>query len=185
MPIFDSTQRSIGLQLGAAQPNSTRGFRQVAKSGPALNVVGWYYPFDWVAAGAELGFTQFGKNSRGSADALNVGVLARVNLLRNRSWTPYVLGGVGQHSTNVKIDAAFNGAPACSPVNGNCGTDQNIKGSGTSVTGGLGIEGFLFQGLSLSLESRFRENRLAGVTIESLHLLFGVHVWIARKEKRR
>ncbi|MFH2204100.1 MAG: outer membrane beta-barrel protein [Elusimicrobiota bacterium] len=182
MPVFDDGMRMIGLQLGAAQPTNTHGFREVAASGIGVNLLGLRYLNDWIAAGAEVGMSQFGKNERGKADAMNLGILARVNLCRRRSWTPYILGGIGYHTTNVAINADAPGfETACSPINGACGDEMSIKAKGTSITAGLGIEKFLFQGLSLSFESRLRQNRFSGTSVESLNLMLGVHVWLSPK----
>jgi len=185
MPIFDSGMRTIGLQLGAAQPTNTNGFREVAASGIGVNLVGYKYPLDWIAYGVEIGISQFGKNPRGKADAINLGILGRVNLFRGRSWTPYLVGGLGYHSTNAAVASTFNDRPSCNPINRACGDDQSIKASGTSVTGGIGLEKFLFQGLSLSFETRVRQNRFSGTSIESLNLMLGFHFWLGEKEKRR
>ncbi len=187
MPIFDESMRTVGLQLGSAHPTSTHGFRQVTASGIGVNIVGWRYLLDWIAAGAEIGMSQFGKNPRGKADAINLGILGRVNLLRQRSWSPYILGGIGYHMTNVSVTAATEGdfAGACNPINGACGDSQGISAKGTSITAGLGVEKFLFQGLSTSFEARFREHRFSGTSVESYHILLGFHAWLSPKKKKR
>lgn len=188
MPVFEARARTVGLQLGAANPTSTHGFRQVAAGGPAVNIIAYRYINDWIAGGLELGNATFGANSRGSGgSSLNFGILGRVNFMRNRSWTTYIVGGIGAHSTKIGVEEQTTGEfkGACNPVTGKCGEDQGISASGTSITAGIGIEKFLFQGLSLSFESRFREHRFNGTSIEALHLSLGIHVWLGPKKEKK
>ena len=189
MPMFDEGKHSFALQLGVARPTKTNGLDSFAKPGPGVGLQYLYYPWDWVAVGGELDYLAFGKKSSasgasGSATGLYFGPVARVNILRERSWTPYVLGGAGLHSFSLKTASPAGAAvpPAdCRLLPEACGS-QSAKSTGLALTGALGLEAFLFRGFSLSFEARYHEFRLdskkfAG-NAEGLSYMLGIHVWL-------
>lgn len=187
-PYFEKGLKTAALQIGPVYPTSTNGFKGAVKGGPALNLQYLYYPSDWIGIGGELSYFAFGAKTiesngveiSGKASAVNAGILVRANILRERTWTPYVLGGAGLHSFTFTLDSA--GTTICSVLTGDCAQDSmSSKSQSLTVTAGAGIEAFVFRGMSLSFESRYHEFRLGGKEFdahaESLSFLLGMRFW--------
>ncbi len=196
LPIFDSELRTGGLQLGWASPTGTSGFNEIAGGGVglrAVNFIGYQYLLDWVAVGVEAGISKFKKQAvanfatgaggggEGTADENHLGILMRVNFLQNRSWTPYMVGGLAYH--NLKMSVSANpGATVRDPMTGtvsDTGFSRAVKGVGFSA--GAGIEAFVLRGLSVSFESRWRQIRFTDGPAESLGHFLGFHLWFGPK----
>lgn len=189
LPIFDGGMKSVGLQLGVAKPTPTNGADSLLKSGPGLGIQYIDYQLDWVGLGLELDYLKFGKNSyttrgvdiSGEAAAMSLSTLVRLNLLQERSWTPYLFGGAGYHSSSLKLGAKGPpGTQTCLTFGSEqkCGADPSLEPAmkGLSVTGGAGIEAFILRGMSLALEARFQQLRKgsdADGALESLSCFFG------------
>lgn len=177
MPFFEKGMSSAGLLLGSVRPTATDGFDRAARSGPGLGVQYLYYPWDWAALGAELDYLKFGKGSQGSAEAKVLSVLARVNLLQERSWTPFVTGGVGYHLFDLTASVP---AGTCAPLLSSCDAGKGSS-AGLATTAGGGVEAFLFRGMSLSLETRWQgfdldPKKFSG-RAEALSILVGARFW--------
>ncbi|MFA5138779.1 MAG: outer membrane beta-barrel protein [Elusimicrobiota bacterium] len=187
VPLFEAGEHGVALHLGVAAPAAKNGFNSYAKPGPAVDLQYLYYPSDWVALGAELGMFKFGKksssSSSGEASMTDLGVLMRVNLIRERTWTPYVLGGVGYHSSTFKAASARPGEQVC--FGNTCAESLSDKAKGLSVTTGAGVEAFIMHGLSLIGEARFHEFRMSyGNRAQSMSYLVGARMWFRKKEEK-
>ncbi|MEE8425327.1 MAG: outer membrane beta-barrel protein [Elusimicrobiota bacterium] len=196
LPIFDSELRTGGLQLGWASPTGTSGFNEIVGGGVGLrsiNFLGYQYLLDWVAVGIEAGITKFKKGSvndfttgaggggTGTADENHLGILMRVNFLQDRSWTPYMVGGLAYHSFKMSISADPD-MTVRDPMTGavsDSGFSRSVKGVGVSA--GAGIEAFVLRGLSVSFESRWRQIRFTEGPAESLGHFLGFHLWFGPK----
>jgi len=173
LPVFESGMKSAGLQLGLNRPMATRDFDQDVGPGAALNLSGSYFVLDWIAIGAELGYVTFGARTHAETDAVGTtadiereaagfyaDIIGRFNLVRERTWTPYVLGGVGRHTVVMAITSKTPGALLCS-TSGQCSsTATGSAGSGMTWTVGAGAEFFIIRGMTLSLEARYRQFNL-------------------------
>ena len=189
LPIFDGGMKSFGLQLGVAKPTPTNKADSLIKSGPTVGIQYLNYYLDWVALGLELDYLKFGKNGyasaggeiSGEATAMSLSTLVRLNMLQERSWTPYLLGGAGYHSSSLKLGVKSPpGAQSCLSFGSEqkCGVDPSLEPAmkGLTVTGGAGIEAFVLRGMSLALEARFQQFRSgsdADGALESLSYFFG------------
>jgi len=187
VPLFEAGEHGVSLNLGLTAPANKNGFDSYAKAGPAVGLQYFYYPSDWIALGTELGIFKFGKQSSsassGEASATNLGVLMRVNLVREQTWTPYVLGGVGYHSFSLKAASSQPGGQVC--FGNTCGESISDKSTGLSVTGGAGLEAFIMHGLSLIGEARFHEFRLRyGNRAQCMSYLIGARMWFRQKEEQ-
>ncbi len=199
LPIFDSELRTGGLQFGWANPTGTSGFNEIVGGGglrripDTINFIGYQYLLDWVAVGVEAGVSKFKKKSmpdfatgadgggEGAASENHLGLLMRVNFLQNRSWTPYMVGGLAYHDFKMSI-SANPGATVRDPMTGivtDSGLARSVKGLGVSA--GAGIEAFVLRGLSVSFESRWRQIRLPDGPAESLGHFLGLHLWFGPK----
>jgi opacity protein-like surface antigen len=161
-PVFDQGLKTASLRLGPTSPTSTNGFAESAKAGPFMGLQYLYFPYDWIGIGADVGYHTFGKN----ANAIALDAIVRLNLLRERSWTPYLVGGAGHAQSSRTLPAAPGAAS---------GTTE--KGSGLSLLAAGGLEAFVFRGMSVSLEARYTEFRGGGGAVESLAYLLGVGFW--------
>ncbi len=189
LPIFDGGMKSVGLQLGVAKPTPTNGADSLIKSGPAVGIQFLKYQLDWVGLGLELDYLKFGKNGyasaggeiSGEAAAMSLSALVRLNMLQERSWTPYLLGGAGYHSSSLKLAVkSAPGVQTCLSFGSEqkCGSDPSLEPAmkGLTVTGGAGIEAFILRGMSLAFEARFQQFRNgsdAEGALESLSYFFG------------
>jgi opacity protein-like surface antigen len=187
VPLFEAKEHGVALHLGVAAPAAKNGFNSYAKPGPAALAQYVYYPSDWVGLGAELGMFKFGKKSSsvssGEASVTDLGVLMRVNMVRERTWTPYALGGVGYHSSTFKAASADPDGKVC--FGNTCGASISDKAKGMSVTTGAGLEAFLMHGLSIIGEARFHEFRMSyGNRAQSMSYLIGARMWFRQKEEK-
>jgi opacity protein-like surface antigen len=192
LPVFESGMKSAGLQLGLNRPMATRDFDQDVGPGAALNLTGSYYLWDWISVGAELGYVTFGARTHAATDAKGVtadiervaagfyaDITGRFNLIRERTWTPYFLGGVGRHAVVVIVTPKTPGGSLCSESGACTSSAIGLIGSGMTWTAGGGIEFFVIRGMTLSLEARYRQFSLSGGwlvpdSIESLSYLLGM-----------
>jgi opacity protein-like surface antigen len=190
---FLAGNRSLGLQLGPARPTAP-AFKDMVRTGAAVNVHGLHYVYDWIAVGADLGYYRFFKGNFASqamvsgvpasnalnseAQAIAALALVRINFFERGIWSPYVLGGAGLHRFEQTVSASVltNGQPAEETVVANA--------TGIAVTAGTGIEVFLVRDASVSFEARFHQFRLDrkkfANNAESLSFLFGFHFWWGR-----
>lgn len=195
-PEFSAGMSAAGLLLGVAQPTANDAFGDLVGPGPEVGLQWLYYPWDWVAFGAELGYVRLGKRSQtfpgrplvtaaGEAAGPAMTALGRVNLLRDRSWTPFVLGGAGFHLLQVKVLAANRepGGQVCIVASTTtCGESVafTMKGRGPTITAGAGIEAMLFRGMSLAFEARWRryedDKNFGGSAAETLSYHLGTRV---------
>jgi opacity protein-like surface antigen len=155
MPVFEAHGRTYGLLLGRAAPTTTNGFSNSASPGAGLALQHLRYPIDWIAYGGELSH-----ESMGSAKSTALHALLRVNLLRERPWTPYLMSGVGWHSAKLATGSS----------------------KGLTVSAGFGLEFFVIQSLSVVLDARYRQYRLergafGGNNAESMTVTIGANIW--------
>ncbi|MBI3299201.1 MAG: outer membrane beta-barrel protein [Elusimicrobia bacterium] len=190
LPAFKAGYLGLGLHLGMVLPTATNGFSERAGRGAAVSLRVTRFIADWIALGAELGGDLHLKHKSAStpggstndasyeARALHASLLGRVNLFESRSWSPYVIGGVGLNKLSAK--GAAPGA-ACWPLGQGCAASVSGASTGVELSGGVGLEFFIMRGMALSLEGRFREHRVDGKTLgagaESLSASFGTTFW--------
>ena len=197
-PFFKAGQSEFGLALGVAQPTGSGGLSSVAGRGPAVGLEYLRYWTDWTAWGAGLDLDMMGAASdpgppgrKGKAGLKSFSLLGRLNLLREESWTPYLLAGVGAAIGDVSVTAtAAPGTTVCADQGkpAACAAQASVSRSalGPALTAAAGVETFLFQGLSLSLEGRFTEFRLPVSSADfpvphgrcqALAIRLGAHLW--------
>lgn len=194
-PQFSAGMSSAGLLLGVAQPTANDGFADLVGPGPEAGLQWLYYPWDWAALGAELGYVRLGKRRAtppgkpfvtvtGEAAGPALTAIGRVNLLRDRSWTPFVLGGAGVHFLQINAVAAATdpGGQVCFVGTTTCAEafTFKLKGRGLTMTAGAGLEAMLFRGMSLALEARWRryedDKNYGGDAAETLSYQLGTRV---------
>jgi opacity protein-like surface antigen len=150
LPVFDKGMHSGGMALGVANPMESGGFSSKAKRGPAIGFQYRYYTSDWIAVGADLGMNMYGKMTAPDGTAYQTSAIAfqtvlRLNLLRETSWTPYMLGGIGFNSFSLKSTPPLRStAPSLSE-----------KTTGPAFSAGGGLEFFVMRGLSMFFETRW------------------------------
>jgi len=186
MTVFQPGLHSAGLGLGWSMPTASEDMDQALKGGPALNLRYFRYFLGWLALGAEAGYATFGENSRTTAagaaatmsgSSLSLTVLGRFNLLEERAWTPYMLGGAGFNQVSLKqelVDAA--GVPLTTG-------SFNEKSNRLSFTAGAGFEAFLTRDLSLFAEGRFHRHSLdsgkfSASVLETVGFRIGANFWL-------
>lgn len=191
LPHFKAGMSSAGLLLGVAQPTRSNGFDRFAGPGPEVGLQWMRYLWDWIGVGAEFDFFLLGKKRSTVPDAPFVEVtsqaagfsltgLGRVNLLRERSWTPFVIGGFGVHRVGLRATAVSNdpAGQVCFRGTQTCAESLSIASvvTGPTVTAGAGVEAMLFRGFSLAAEARWRqyfEKSLKGDAIDTLSYHLG------------
>ncbi|MBI5595880.1 MAG: outer membrane beta-barrel protein [Elusimicrobia bacterium] len=195
-PVFSEGWRSMGLHLGIAQPTGTSGLDAVSGRGPSVGAEFYSYWSDWLAWGLGLDMHQLGTASdpgppalKGKASFKSFNLLARVNFIRGESWTPYAAGGVGYGLAEAQTTAtAAPGSVVCADVNKPCASTASVtlSGAGPVVSAAAGLEAFLTQGLSVSVEGRWQEYRLPLASAnfnapsrraEALSARLGFHLW--------
>ncbi|PCI38734.1 MAG: hypothetical protein COB53_04325 [Elusimicrobia bacterium] len=184
---FEAGNRSVGLQIGVATP-SQPAFKKGARNGPFIGIPVTYYLSDWIAVGAELSFLNFSgtalPGTQGASTfelsqkfrAISATIFGRVNFFERGTWTPYVLGGAGVHTTSASNTIeTLSGPEVLSPV------EPIQPGSGIAVTAGTGVEVFLVRDASLSFDVRFHKLYLKSPNdLESLSFMLGFHYWWGR-----
>ncbi|MBI5244501.1 MAG: outer membrane beta-barrel protein [Elusimicrobia bacterium] len=206
LPLFDKGMVCVGLQFGPSRPTSTHGFNKTVSGGIGLDLQSFYYPSDWIAIGVLLDYISFGSKKwesyavdlgaspsgpglvemQSSSKGMAFALLTRLNLLQERSWTPYIVGGIGRHTLSTSASAATQGYTFCDD-SGSCGSSKSGGSKGTMLIGGAGVEFFVIRGLSLSGEVRFRQFRIEGgdalgrPSVESLSYLIGITTWFNYK----
>jgi len=180
LPVFRSGHDSFGLQLGLARPGGTNGTADAVSPGPAFDLRYTRYLNDWISYGPELavailsgkkvkdrsffeGASAIPSEESTSGDLFHFGLsmLGRINLFETgRSWSPFLLGGVGYHQTS--FSATTTTTEDRTSVGGALTeTKTELKGDieGMSVSAGGGFEVFLLRGMSLQMEGRWRQFR--------------------------
>ncbi|HBL16528.1 MAG: hypothetical protein A2X36_00865 [Elusimicrobia bacterium GWA2_69_24] len=194
MTQFQRGMRSLGTSVGLAAPTATSGFDDAVRDGPTAILRYTSYRWDWIALGVEFDYAMFRQKSlRGQErslfsvhdaavldqklDAMALMAFARVNLLEERSWTPYLLGGAGVSYIQASYAAVLG--PPHPP-------DTTVSGSAScsrlTVAAGGGLEVFLVRDMSLTAEARFRRyqldaGRFNATAAESLSYVLGFHYW--------
>lgn len=186
LPHFSAGMSSAGLLLGVAQPTQSNSFDRYSRPGPEVGLQWMYYLWDWIGVGAELDYFRIGKKrstipERPFADAsrevagISLTGLGRVNLLRERTWTPFVVGGIGVHRLGVKTYYVANtpGTLICLAETGACAESFTVVAAttGPTVTAGAGVEAMLFRGFSLAVEARWRQYFEKGIKGEAVDTL--------------
>jgi opacity protein-like surface antigen len=177
--MFEPQKKTLAILIGGVKPTETNGFAGAVKGGPAVGLQYLYFPWDWAGLGAEILVFQLGKN-QAKTDIKGLDVPVRINLLRERAWTPYVLGGVGVH----QFEYSYNGSAlstTCDPLTGVCGPFKKATSTGVSATGALGLELIPIRGLSVSFEARYYDFQLSRrhfrADAEVFGYLLGIRYW--------
>ncbi len=202
MPQYERGMMSLGLNLGATAPASYLG--RLVGPGPALGLRYEYFLWDTVSIGAEAGSFNFAKKTiraaepaftydlKTQASAAALLLVARLNLLQERSWSPYLLGGVGYHRLGMTVSVSNSTPPGVLVCTGSvCTASVSGSESGMVVSGGAGFEAFLIQNISLSAEARYydfqtRELKLGNTLLlddgaRTLAFLIGVRYWFGMR----
>lgn len=189
---FGDQALSWAVQLGPATPTGTNGFNQAVRGGGGAGLQILCHPNDWLALGAEAGYSKFPERTRRATTSRflrnpsaveqslrvqSAALLAvlRIHLAEGRSWTPYLLGGAGM----ALFDAGGTWIFASDP-----GAAVPVKARSVLpvIAGGAGLEAFLARRISLALEARLERFRLqperfGANSAESLRCLLGLRFW--------
>ncbi|MBI4387185.1 MAG: hypothetical protein HY551_07370 [Elusimicrobia bacterium] len=193
LPTFEAGANSLAIQLGAASPLETNRFDKGVRNGRAARIQFLHFALDWIAWGFDFGYSKFARRVQGEntqlllpippatelglqADVLQISALARVNLVSDRPWTPYLLGAVGLHEFSAKADWV----PPVNPAETR--SRQEASSRGMSASGAAGLEGFVMKNISLSFEARFdslqlSRRRFTLSPVESMSYLVGFRYW--------
>lgn len=131
---------------------------------------------EWFAWGVEAGGLSFrkendplgpGNRRLGGVSTALLGT-GRFNLVFDRPWTIYALGGAGVHRTNGKLETAAS--------------SRSVSDDGFAILAAGGAEAFLMMDLSARFEARFNAYRLDankfGIdSAEFLSFQLGISYW--------
>ncbi|MBI4424449.1 MAG: outer membrane beta-barrel protein [Elusimicrobia bacterium] len=146
-----------GLRLGVHYPTATNGLDLATRSGYGGGFHYFHLPSEWFQWGFELDGLYMRKGTadlkpgetpgnRFSAVASAAFLTGRLNLIFERSWTLYVLGGGGTHQTWASLQTPAGKAARRDP--------------GLAVLAAAGVETFLLKDMSVAFEARYLELRL-------------------------
>ncbi|MBI5242132.1 MAG: hypothetical protein HY922_00445 [Elusimicrobia bacterium] len=164
---FERGGFSMGLQGGRMYQAGTSRLEESLANGAVENLQFLYYPLRGLAFGVEAGLFRLPSNNRLDDTSLLNGLpaqeralkaqgwtasfLGRINIL-DGAWSPYLLAGIGFHTIVLKEDYL---QPA------GAWASESLSLHGVLLTGGFGLEAFVYRNTSLSVEARTQHFRLS------------------------